>query len=251
MHVVYTKSRPMQFHLYPDFSHAKKDEHKKNLPSPGLYLTKIDDNWSDEAMFDKLNNLFKPAHWEPLTQNEKEDLAQKRAMFLGTASNSCSLAQPSIVPPIGDNNPRLRLYLPKEIAVYADGSFSDGFGGYAAIFLESGRPFASLSGCGRFASSAEVEWKAVDMALSAIVGDGHHVHVYTDHVQIVQTLYSDNPKHEAGTEPYCQRILGFCGENTVSFHHVRGHNGFDGSEWNELADVLAKHERQRIEAQSH
>ena len=247
MHLVFTKEHPVQFHLYSDFAHALNGEGKKNLPTPHLHIAKISDSASDETMFEKVDSIFAAVSKDGLSNEEKADLSQKRASFLANRTEPWELSQPRFSLPVIEDNPRLRLYLPKEIAIYADGSFSNGFGGYAAIFLESGRPLASLSGCGKFDSSAEVEWKAVDVALSAIVGDGHHIDVYTDHLQIVQTLYSEKPKCESSTRRFFNHILHVCSENAVIFHHVRGHNGFDGSEWNELADVLAKHERQRIE----
>ena len=245
MYLVFTERRPFNFQFYISFAQAKSKE-RRNLPSPYRQIMKIADGSEEAVLREKLNARMHTAHQLPLFPDEERELIEKYAAF--TEANADALKDaPSRAGSSGDN-PRLHLYLPKEITIYTDGAFSENFGGYAAVFLEAGRPFASLSGSGLFASNIEVDWKAVDAALAAIEGNGHQVHVYTDCLIIVQSLYGGTPPEGESPQKLYHHILACSKENSITFHHVRSHGGFDGSEWNELADVLAKHEKDRLKA---
>lgn len=241
MYLIFTEGRPFNFQFYVTFAQAKKKE-RKNLPSTFRQVMKVKDGCQEAMLREKLNQRLHTAHQLPLFPDEERELSEKYAAFTGEYADN-QKQNPSR---IDGDNPRLRLYLPKEITIYTDGSFSDSLGGYAAIFLEAGRPFASVSGCGIFTSNTEVEWKAVEIALSAVEGNGHQIHVYTDCLQIIQCLYSGTPPKDDVSFQLYQHVLSCMKGNSITFHHVRSHDGFDGSEWNELADVLAKHEKDRM-----
>lgn len=237
MYIIYSRGKNRNIRMYADYSSAIAAEGVR-IPSPTRSILKVADNLSGKAVWKKFAKRVKDSEKKALTQQDKDAFLEAYQKCFGVPLDWTENEEGGIT--------RLHLYLPNDVTIYTDGSYIQtadgcGVGGYAAIFLASGRPIASLAGSGTFESSMQAEWKAIDAALSAVSGRGHRVYVYTDCEQIVLALYKTTIVDPNANQEMAN-ILDFCTRNTVSFHHVCGHSGFDGSEWNEMADALAHHE---------
>jgi len=240
MYIIYSKGKNRNIRMYTDYLSAIATEGVR-IPSATRSILKVAGNLSGKAIWKKFVKRIKDNEKKVLTKADRDEFLNAYQQCFGTPLDGMDDEEGGIT--------RLHLYLPNDITIYTDGSYIQmddgcGVGGYAAIFLASGRPIASLAGSGTFGSSMEAEWKAIDAALSAVSGRGHRVYVYTDCEQIVFALYKA-VEVDPNANPEIANILDFCSRNTVSFHHVSGHSGFDGSEWNELVDALAHHEAEK------
>lgn len=240
MYIIYSKGKKRNIRMYVDYQSAVAAEGVR-IPSATRCVIKVGNNLSGKAIWKKFAKRIKGSEKKILTKADRDGFLEAYQKCLGAPLDWTEDEEGGIT--------RLHLYLPNDITIYTDGSYIQmddgcGVGGYAAIFLASGRPIASLAGSGTFGSSMEAEWKAIDAALSAVSGRGHRVYVYTDCEQIVFALYKA-VEVDPNANPEIANILDFCSQNTVLFHHVSGHSGFDGSEWNELVDALAHHEAEK------
>ena len=271
LYVVYGEKVPGGYEVYDSYILACVKH--KQIPTTGVYIRKFPNN----ARFDTIVNMTKDYTKEQSRANLYELLQGFRRIHqVETPKKDCVCyplpdtgkngapaqgesppskarpafddGQPPDLPPMEFAMDSVMLCLPQVVTCYVDGSYLEGgYGGYAAILLDGGRPLAFLSGSSLVTSSAEAEWRAVKLAFRALDTEHHQVYLYSDNDTVVNVLNGNYPlKNQSPiNQQLYHEIVSLSQSHDVIVSHIKGHAGVT---LNEFADALAKRKSSMLRA---
>lgn len=263
LYVVYGEKVSGGYEVYDSYILACRKY--KKLPKTGVYIRKFPDNASFDAVVDvtkdytktgfraslyKLLQDFRRVHQVEAPQNDcaryplpdagKKGVPQKGESSPSKTGTAIRDGQPPDLPPMEFAMDSVMLCLPQVVTCYVDGSYLEGgYGGYAAILLDGGRPLAFLSGASLVTGAAEAEWHAVQLAFRALDTEHHQVYLYSDNDTVVNILNGNYPLENQSpvNQKLYHEIVSLAQSHDVIVSHIKGHVGVT---WNEFADALAK-----------